>query len=524
MDVIDEKRFPHPAKLGIAILEGLVKPVIGEAAIKEIKAPVKEQDLRQDLAKALERTERRFAEQYSHSSLAGAILNLPLSSLPSVQKTARDFYEHPSAPTLEALLVAQLKGDYPSLPDEHVTVAVRDFLQILVQELVSVSPEIRDKLSTLAALGIQGNMERLVGSVEAIQKGMATQKPSKYHHGYIPPVPDIVVGRESDLAELKKRLGITRTTTFSTQVLTVVRGWPGVGKTTIASMIAHDPMLSKAFPDGVLWVSLGPEPDLLSEMAAWGRALGTDELLKANSMEKAQTQLAAILRDQRRLLIIDDAWQVEHAVLFNVGGKHCATLITTRLNDVARSLAPNPNQVYLLPVLADESALDLLQQLAPAVVETHPKQMVELIHELEGLPLALQVAGRLLQAEFSIGFGVYELINEIRQGAKLLETEAPPDRADLVSQTTPTIAALLQKSTDLLDEYTRDCYAYLGVFSPKPATFDLEAMAYVWQIEDPKPIVRVLVDRGLLEYVPKLGRYQMHALLVMQAKSLLTEE
>ena len=289
-------------------------------------------------------------------------------------------------------------------------------------------------------------------------------------------------------------------------------------------MIAHDPMIFEAFPDGVLWVSLGPEPDLISEMAVWGRALGTDGLLQAHSLEEAQTQLVAILREQRKLLIIDDVWQAEHAVLFNVGGKHCATLITTRLNDVARSLAPNPDQVYLLPVLTDENALELLRKLAPLVVQAHPRQVMELIHELEGLPLALQVAGRLLQAEISLGFGVNELIVELRQGAKLLETEAPPDRADLVNQTTPTIAALLQKSTDLLDEHTRDCYAYLGVFAPKPATFDLEAMAFVWHMEDPKPIIRTLVDRGLLEYVPELERYQMHALLVMQAKSLLTEE
>jgi len=334
----------------------------------------------------------------------------------------------------------------------------------------------------------------------------------------------MIVGREDDLAELKKRLGITQQVAPSTQVLTAIRGWPGVGKTTIASAIAHDPMLSDVFPDGVLWVSLGPEPNLLSEMAAWGRALGSDELLHARSLDEAQNQLAALLRNKRMLLIIDDVWQPEHAAMFNVGGQQSVTLITTRLNDVARSLAPNPEQIFLLPVLTDENAMELLRKLTPSVVQAYPVQMVELVQELEGLPLALQVAGRLLQAEVSLGFGVDELIAEIRHSAKLLATEAPPDRADLVSQTTPTIAALLQTSTDLLDENTRDCYAYLGVFAPKPATFDLEAMAFVWQIDDPKPIVRILVDRGLLEYISVTKRYQMHALLVMQAKSLLTED
>ena len=83
------------------------------------------------------------------------------------------------------------------------------------------------------------------------------------------------------------------------------------------------------------------------------------------------------------------------------------------------------------------------------------------------------------------------------------------------------MAVLLQKSTERLDEHTRDYFAYLGVFAPKPATFDLEAMRAVWQIDDPKPFARILVDRGLLEAVG--GRFQMHALLVMHAKSLLQE-
>ena len=105
-----------------------------------------------------------------------------------------------------------------------------------------------------------------------------------------------------------------------------------------------------------------------------------------------------------------------------------------------------------------------------------------------------------------------------------MEAPAPADRIDLVTETTPTIAALLQKSLDRLDETAKECYAYLGVFAPKPATFDVDAMKFVWQQDDPKPIIKALVDRGLLEFVPELSRYQMHAVLVMLAKTLLTDD
>jgi hypothetical protein len=89
--------------------------------------------------------------------------------------------------------------------------------------------------------------------------------------------------------------------------------------------------------------------------------------------------------------------------------------------------------------------------------------------------------------------------------------------------TSPTIAALLKRSTDLLDAETRRRFAYLGLFVPKPATFDLEAMAIAWEVNDPKPIARALVNRGLLEPVSG-GRFQMHALLVLHAQSLYAAE
>ena len=78
-------------------------------------------------------------------------------------------------------------------------------------------------------------------------------------------------------------------------------------------------------------------------------------------------------------------------------------------------------------------------------------------------------------------------------------------------------------SADLLDAETRRRFAYLGLFVPKPATFDLEAMAIAWDVNDPKPIARALVNRGLLEPVSG-GRFQMHALLVLHAQSLFAAE
>jgi DNA-binding SARP family transcriptional activator len=335
----------------------------------------------------------------------------------------------------------------------------------------------------------------------------------------LPPLPVLVIGRQKDLEQIKRRLGYTTTERYA---ITVIQGWPGVGKSTLSAILAHDPEVSKLFPDGILWASLGESPNLLGELSVWADVMIPGDSGRARNLEELTSQLIAVLRDRRVLVIVDDVWRVEHALPFRIGGRHCVMLMTTRLNDVAVALAPAAGDIYRLPVLSEEAGLELLGELSPETVSVSPEPARELVRDLEGLPLAIHVAGRLLQSESHMGWGLQELLSELRSGAALLAAPAPSEMRSTRPGASPTVAALLKRSTDLLDQESRRRFAYLGLFVPKPATFDLEAMALAWDVEDPRPTARFLVNRGLLEPLSG-GRFQMHALLVMHARSLLEE-
>lgn len=329
--------------------------------------------------------------------------------------------------------------------------------------------------------------------------------------GNLPALPRLVVGREQVMDDLTQRLSNHREA--------VLQGLPGIGKTTLTAQLAHDGRLRESYPDGVLWTSLGETPNLLNELLNWSKMLGLSDLGGDQTIEQTANRLGAALRDKRMLLIVDDIWEVEHAEPFRVGSAACAMLMTTRANDLARALASRTDLIYKVPLLSDEAALELMRALAPEVVTAHPDAMLELARDLEGLPLALQVAARLLHAEMVLGWGVEDLLAELREGARLLEAHAPSDRAEMARQTTPTVRALLQRSIDRLSADLQERFAVLGVFAPKPATFSLEAIQAVWGDRNPKPSIKALVDRGLLEPVGG-GIFQMHALLVMQARAL----
>jgi hypothetical protein len=160
---------------------------------------------------------------------------------------------------------------------------------------------------------------------------------------------------------------------------------------------------------------------------------------------------------------------------------------------------------YELPELTDEAGLELLQTLAGSVVEQFREKCLDLVRAFEGLPLALQVAGRLLYEENKKDPALAaKLLDEFRGGERLI---------------TPTVAALLKRSTDRLDKRTRERFAALGV-SPRPAIFSPDTLKDTWRVRDAQPTIDVLINHGLLEPLGN-GTYQMHAVLVSFANSLL---
>jgi DNA-binding SARP family transcriptional activator len=334
--------------------------------------------------------------------------------------------------------------------------------------------------------------------------------------GNMPPLPPLLVGREDDFAELRKRIAASEP---GMKNPVVVQGWPGIGKTTLSASLAHDSQLRGQFADGVLWISLGNLPDLMMGLRSWAGALGIADADDLNSIEGLSRRIAAFLKDKQMLLVIDDIWEAKDFAHFDVGGERCKTLATTRLNSIAESIVTASEAIYKIPVLTDRAALDLMHVIAPQVVEQHPDEVEKLVESMEGLPLAIQVAGRMLRAEMGMGWGVADLLAELSDGARLLEEQAPADRVDLIDGASPSVAILLKRSTDRLDDLSRERFALLGVFAPKPATFDLKAIAAVWGVDNPRPSVRELVDRGLMEPIGG-GYFQIHALLVAHARAM----
>ncbi|MHC3474439.1 ATP-binding protein [Streptomyces sp. 7R007] len=214
-----------------------------------------------------------------------------------------------------------------------------------------------------------------------------------------------LVGRRAETARIVRLLSRARLVTLT--------GVGGVGKTRLALRAARD--TARDFPDGVHIVELADlrEADLLAQSVGTGLGLANPGRDPAG----ATHALAAHLRDRQALLVLDNC---EHLV------DSCARLADVllraapRLRVLATSrqvLGVTGEQVFPvepLPVVAPDDRRPLGDLLAcPAVVlfaergaavspgftvtEANAETVARLVHRLDGLPFAIELAAARLR-------------------------------------------------------------------------------------------------------------------------------
>jgi hypothetical protein len=88
----------------------------------------------------------------------------------------------------------------------------------------------------------------------------------------------------------------------------------GIGKTILATCIAHDEQVRFAFPDGVIWVTIGRRPDIVGSQKNILQNL--DALnISPETPHHGINLLNKYLVDKKMLLILDDVWNV---ITFNL--------------------------------------------------------------------------------------------------------------------------------------------------------------------------------------------------------------
>src|SRR5262249_9344229 len=151
----------------------------------------------------------------------------------------------------------------------------------------------------------------------------------------------------------------------------------------LSAAAARDRRIREAFPDGVVWVTVGQRPNVPALQRQTHLALGGDGAFADNQGRDA---LSKLLADKAALLILDDVWNRLDVNAFDVLGPRGRCLITTRDAGMLESLG-GPRHV--LDLLSDAEARDLLALAAGLAADALPPEADAMLGECGRLPLAV---------------------------------------------------------------------------------------------------------------------------------------
>ena len=325
-----------------------------------------------------------------------------------------------------------------------------------------------------------------------------------------------LVGRESLLAQVKQLLWENDSLN-----LIALQGLPGMGKTALAVALAADPPVRDRFRGGILWAGLGQKPDVLGHLARWGKLLGVSPstVEDVNSQASWGQVLHAAIGQRRLLLVIDDAWDVEEALAFQVGGQRCAHLLTSRLPHVAFAFAPE--RALVVPELKGDDGLALLARYVPEVVEQERQSAQALVQAVGSSPLALTLMGNYLAAQAFTGQArrLRDALAHLRAAERRLHISIPTafgKRPPSLPADIPlSLHSVIALSDQRLNAQAHAALRALSVFPPKPNSFSEEAALAV--TADSVETLDALWDAGLVESSGP-GRYTLHQTIVDYAR------
>ncbi len=325
-----------------------------------------------------------------------------------------------------------------------------------------------------------------------------------------------LVGRDAELTQLRERL-----CSGQSVALTALNGLPGVGKTALSIALVQDKTIQDYFHDGILWVGLGPDPNLSSMLSRWGTLLEVPEIEMAEfvSNEERARAIRTVIGMRRMLVVIDDAWEIEHALLFKVGGPNCVHLVTTRFPLLAAHFAPVGT--IGIQELGTEDSMKLLSALAPDAVHAETKKAQDLITAVGGLPLALTLIGNYLrkQSQSRQRRRINAALDHLSNAEERLHLSEPQEAAEGHSSLTSDVHLSLQSVFSVTDEQlnpkARNALYALSVFPAKPNTFSEAAALFVAKCD--VETLDMLSDAGLLESSDN-ERYTLHQTIADYAR------
>ncbi len=280
-----------------------------------------------------------------------------------------------------------------------------------------------------------------------------------------------------------------------------LHGSGGFGKTTLARALCHDPAVWAAFPDGILWSTLGQQPtesQILARLSTLHKAIGGEQQPFAD-LDDAANALANQLGDKRCLMVVDDVWDTEALAHFREGGPNCTRLITTGQFKVGMDA---DDQIPIDEMEVSEGA-ELLALQLEAPQDALPS-LQNLAVSLGRWPLLLELMNGVLRMKLKLGATFDQSIQSVQDA---LEQDGlfAFDKGKTSDKT-------IRISMDQLEQMDRNRLVQLAIF-PAGVAIPLPQARRLWGLTENKTerVAEALHALSLAKLDLQNGTLHLHA-------------
>jgi WD40 repeat protein len=294
-------------------------------------------------------------------------------------------------------------------------------------------------------------LEHLLADLHA-HKGSQLRKQFRTTYVTAPPLPVNFVERSEAVEALRN--SIITDEVGNSIALTALEGMGGIGKTVLAQALCRDEVVQEAFPDGIIWVTIGKESifDVLTRMREVGKALG-DDLSRYDNILGATNQYRSTIRSKAVLIVVDDVWDVNDLDPFRAeSSPRSRLLFTTRDKNIAAVVGARE---YIANLLTYEQSREVLARWSRTPIASLPPLADDLIQECGRLPLALSMAGAMLSGKPQ---NMWKRVHDLLRKADLDKIAM-----DFPGYRYPNLLSALQVSVNELDPVIRERYLGLSV-------------------------------------------------------------
>ena len=271
----------------------------------------------------------------------------------------------------------------------------------------------------------------------------------------------------------------------------------GIGKTVLASTLARDEQVQSEFPDGIYWITVGVEPQLMRQQIQLAEALN-GHIHSITDVQQGKEYLRRCFAGKRCLLILDDLWQASDAKAFDALDESGQLLLTTRDREIITVLGAAE---HILGLLNEEQSLTLLAEWSGTMLEDLEDSVRDVARECGNLPLALALCGAMVRDGI-----LWEDVREALQEADLefIEKHFPNyPYSDVFKALEVSVAALERLDNNAAERYRELAVCQADEAIPEEAVITFWGHTGKLSARKVRQLLSKLASKGLLKQETK---------------------